>query len=101
MLPSDEPEVPVYEGGGRVADEEWAAAVSEHHGRLQIATSQHYRGRMAGQRLLRHPLVWWPGDEEGVRRDRRDVRRDPRGTFSLFTSLRGRARVEQGGQRVD
>ena len=84
----------MYEGGGRVADEEWAAAVSEHHGRLQIATSQHYRGRLAWQRSSRHRMVWWSGDEEGVRRDPRDVRRDPRGTFSLFTSLRGRARGE-------
>lgn len=91
----------MYEGGGRVADEEWVAAVSEQHGRLRIARSQHYRGRLTWQRSSRNRLVCWSGDEEGVRRDPQDVRRDPRGTFSLFAALRGRARVEQGGQRVD
>jgi AraC-like DNA-binding protein len=101
MRSADEPEVTVYEGGLRVADEGWTAAVSEHHGRLQIARSQHYRGRLSWQRSARHRMVCWSGDEEGVHRDPRDVRRDPRETFSLFVALRGRARVEQGGQRVD
>jgi AraC-like DNA-binding protein len=101
MPPADEPEVPVYEGGGQVADEGWAAAVSEQHGRVRIARPQQYRGRLTWQRSARHRLVCWSGDEEGVRRDPQDVRRDPRGTFSLFVALRGRARVEQGGRRVD
>ncbi|GLZ52181.1 hypothetical protein Acsp07_17980 [Actinomycetospora sp. NBRC 106378] len=91
----------MYEGGERVADERWSAAVSEQHGRVRIATPQHYRGRLTWQRSERHRMVCWSGDEEGVRRAPQDVRRDPRGTFSLFAAVRGRGRVEQGGRRVD
>ena len=55
-----------------------------------------WTGKLDWQRSETYALARCSGGEESVRRDRRHIRSDPRGTPELLVPLAGTAWVEQG-----
>ncbi|HEY6789750.1 MAG TPA: AraC family transcriptional regulator [Trebonia sp.] len=77
----------------------WDEAFTGLHGASRISVPDPkgpWTGNLAWQRSETYALALCSGSEESVRRDRRHIRSDPRGTYELLVPLAGTAWVEQG-----
>ena len=77
----------------------WDEAFSGLHGASRISVpgpEGPWAGNLAWQRSGTYALALCGSSAELVRRDRRHIRSDPRGTYELLVPLAGTARVEQG-----
>jgi AraC-like DNA-binding protein len=77
----------------------WDEAFSGLHGASRISVPDPkgpWTGNLDWQRSETYALALCSGGEESVRRDRRHIRSDPRGTHELLVPLAGTAWVEQG-----
>lgn len=82
----------------------WDEAFSGLHGASLISVPDPegpWAGNLAWQRSRTYALALCGGSGELVRRDRRHIRSDPRGTYELLVPLAGTARVEQGSSSGD
>lgn len=77
----------------------WDEAFTGLHGASRISVPDPkgpWTGKLDWQRSETYALARCGGGEESVRRDRRHIRSDPRGTHELLVPLAGTAWVEQG-----
>jgi AraC-like DNA-binding protein len=82
----------------------WDEAFTGLHGASQISVPDPkgpWAGNLDWQRSGAYALALCSGGEELVRRDRRHIRSDPRGTYELLVPLAGAAWVEQGSASGD
>ena len=74
------------------------------HGGSQISVPDPqapWAGNLDWQRSGTYALALCSGGEELVRRERRHIRSDPRGTYELLVPIAGTAWVEQGSSSGD
>jgi AraC-like DNA-binding protein len=77
----------------------WDEAFTGLHGASRISVPDPggpWTGALDWQRSETYALALCRSGEESVRRDRRHIRSDPRGTYELLVPLAGTAWVEQG-----
>ncbi|GAA1281509.1 hypothetical protein Psi02_37370 [Planotetraspora silvatica] len=77
----------------------WGEAFTSLHGAGRISVpdpAAPWAGSLDWQRSATYALALCSGGQEVVRRDRRHIRSDPRGTYELLVPLAGTAWVEQG-----
>lgn len=81
---------------GTAAHDAWRDWCSNVHGEFDITfDTDSYRGRVTRQRTATYQLVGWTSEKELVKRERRGIRRDPRGHYELFVPLSGELCVGQ------
>jgi AraC-binding-like domain len=77
----------------------WDEAFTGLHGASRISVPDPtvpWTGHLDWQRSANYVLARCSGGHEVVRRERRHIRSDPRGTYELLVPLAGTAWVEQG-----
>ncbi|MFF5079388.1 AraC family transcriptional regulator [Actinoplanes sp. NPDC000266] len=83
-----------------IAEPNWDTAFQDLHGATRMVSSGSCgltTGQLQWQKTRTYGLVWCSGREEGVVRDARHIRVDPRGTCELIVPFKGGAEATQNG----